>query len=81
MTIEDEGPAPEPRGDLVPPPRNPPTAVGASTPSRQPQPPRPLLSEIYNPSALLAFLTSAITSTLDVLDAAGDAVAERLGIR
>ena len=31
-------PVPEPRGSLVPPPRYPPTAVGAATPEPEPRP-------------------------------------------
>lgn len=87
MTIENEGPPPdegppsEPSGGLAPPVRHPPTAVGARTPSPELRRPSIPLAELRVPPELLAFIASAVTSTLDMLDAAGDAVAERLGIR
>jgi hypothetical protein len=81
MTVDDDIPIPEPRGDLVPPVRHPPTAVGAGTPSPEPRSPAVVRSEIQHWPSLLALFDHAMTLALDVLDAAGDAVAERLGIR
>jgi hypothetical protein len=81
MTVEDDVPTQEPRGDLVPPVRHPPTAVGAGTLSPEPRAPVIVRSEIQHLPPLLALLDHAVTLALDVLDAAGDAVAERLGIR
>lgn len=81
MTFEDDVPIPEPRGDLVPPVRHPPTAVGAGSPSPEPRSPAIVRSEIQHLPPLLALLDHAVTLALDALDAAGDAVAERLGIR
>lgn len=81
MTFEDDVPPPEPLGDLVPPVRHPPTAVGAGIPSPEPRPPAVMRTQIEHRPPLLALLDHAVTLALDVLDAAGDAVAERLGIR
>jgi hypothetical protein len=81
MTSEDDVPVPEPRGDLAPPVRHPPTAVGADTPAPEPRPSSIMRSEIEHLPPLLVLLGQALTATLDALDAAGDAVAERLGIR
>ena len=81
MTFDGDMPDPEPRGDLVPPVRHPPTAVGAGSPSLEPRPPSVVRTEIERWPPLLAFFGHALTLALDTLDAAGDAVAERLGIR
>jgi hypothetical protein len=62
MTFDDDVPVAEPRADLAPVARRPPTTTGQPTP-------------------LLALLERAVTQALDLLDAAGDAVAERLGLR
>lgn len=80
MTFDDDVPIPEPRGDLVPPVRHPPTAAGAGTPSPEPRPPAIVRSAMLGPP-LLELVDHAVTLALDALDAAGDAVAERLGIR
>jgi hypothetical protein len=84
MTYDDDVPVPEPRNDLVPPPRHPPTVVGAGTPGPEPRPPRIVrstISEVHERPPLVALLDRAVTLALDALDAAGDVVAERLGIR
>ena len=81
MTFEGDVPIPEPRGDLVPPVRHPPTAVGAGTPSPEPRLPAQVRREMPRVAPLLALLDRGVTLALDALDAAGDAVAERLGIR
>jgi hypothetical protein len=81
MTVDDDVPIPEPPGDLMPSVGHPPTAVSAGTPSPEPRPPAVVRSEIQHLPPLLALLDHAVTLALDVLDAAGDAVAERLGIR
>jgi hypothetical protein len=50
-------------------------------PVPEPRPPAIMRSEIEHRRPLLALLDHAVTLALDALDAAGDAVAERLGIR
>jgi hypothetical protein len=81
MTFEDDAPIPEPRSDLVPPVHPAPTAAGGDTPSAEARPPSVVRAEIQHWPPVLAFLDHALTLAFDVLDAAGDAVAERLGIR
>ena len=81
MTFDDDVPIPEPRGDLVPPVRHPPTAVGADAPSPGPRPPVVLGSAIQDWQPLLAVVSHAVSVALDALDAAGDAVAQQLGLR
>lgn len=81
MTFDDDVPIPEPRGNLVPPVRQPPTAVSAGTPSPEPRPPAVVGSDIQLGPPLLALLGHAVTLALDALDAAGDAVAQQLGLR
>lgn len=71
-------PDPEPVGDLTPPPRKPPTAVGAD-PNPSPGE-RPLAVRAWrrrDPSALVA----AVSTIFDVLDLIGDTIAERTGLR
>jgi hypothetical protein len=75
MIFEDDPSVPEPGADLVPPVRHP------TSSSAEPRPPAVVRSEIRHLPPLLALLDQAVTLALDVLDAAGDAVAERLGIR
>jgi hypothetical protein len=71
-------PTPEPRGDLVPPPRVPPTAVATSAPM-----PEPLPSRAWRPPELRRrhAALAAIDAALDMLDNAGDAIAEAIGLR
>jgi hypothetical protein len=81
MTFDDDVPLPEQRGDLMPPVHHPPTAVGAGTPSPESRPPAVVRTEIQHLPPLLALLDHAVALALDALDVAGDAVAERLGLR
>jgi hypothetical protein len=81
MTFDGDDRIPDPRGDLVPPPRHPPTAVGAGTPSPEPRRTNVVRAEAARTAPLVELLGHALTLALDALDAAGDAVAERLGIR
>jgi hypothetical protein len=55
--------------------------VGADAPSPEPRPPSVVRAEIAHRPAWLALLGHALTMALDALDVAGDAVAERLGLR
>jgi hypothetical protein len=73
----EEVPAPptEAQGELVPPPRKPPTAIGVSGPL--PRPPHPDDDPEMPPRGLRLFLERVF----DVLDAAGDTLATRLGLR
>jgi hypothetical protein len=71
MTEDENAPVPEPRGDLVPPVR------GPWHPGRPPV----VRGGVPELSQLVALLDRAVTLTLDALDAAGDAVAERIGLR
>lgn len=78
----------EPKGELVPPPRRPPTAVGAETPETPPPPPppspppvrvrsrhtpsRPVLAELFQT------LRTAALALLDIADAAAEAITKQL---
>jgi hypothetical protein len=79
MTFGGDDPIPDPRGDLVP-PRHPSTAVSAGTPSPEPRRTNVVRGDART-APLVELLGHAFTLALDALDAAGDAVAERLGIR
>jgi hypothetical protein len=75
---EEPAPPTEAKGELVPPPRKPPTAVGvAGQPPKPPRPPDPL----DLPEVRWARLRELMDRAFDVLDAAGDAIAARLGLR
>jgi hypothetical protein len=71
MTEDENAPVPEPSGALVPPVRDP------WGPGRPPI----VRGDVPELSQLVALLGRAVTLTLDALDAAGDAVAERIGLR
>jgi hypothetical protein len=72
----DRVPEPQSSGDLVPPPRHPPTALATAT-----QPPRPPLSPTaHEPPALLQLLGRAIDRVLDVADDVADTVASASGL-
>jgi hypothetical protein len=81
LPVEDDLPLPEPSGDLEPPVRHPPTAVGAGASSPEPRPPSLVRVASQHVPTLVALFERGITLALDALDAAGDAVAERLGLR
>jgi hypothetical protein len=66
MTHDDELPTREPRSDLVPAPRS---LVRSG------------ISEVQERPPFVALLDRALTLAFDALDAAGDVVAERLGLR
>ena len=76
----DENPAPptESQGELVPPPRKPPTAVGVT--GQPPRPPRPPHPEDL-PEVRWSGFRRLVDRAFDVLDAVGDAIAARLGLR
>jgi hypothetical protein len=76
MSFESE-PTPEPRGDLVPPPRRPPTAIATATPP-PPRPSRPLVRASRAPW-LLRVAGRALTVALDAADRVGDTIREALG--
>jgi hypothetical protein len=79
MSFDDEQhPATETAGDLRPPPRKPPTAVGAATPPLpSPVPRRPSFPHTHPARRRPAFLESFRSAVNGVLDVA-DALAERL---
>lgn len=77
---DDFRPETQPSGDLVPPPRKPPTAVSASpdpAPGEKPLAVRAWRRRAPELSALGGF----VNGVLDVLDAVGDTIAETVGLR
>jgi hypothetical protein len=72
--IDDFLPEPEPSGALVPPPRNPPTALATSAPL---PPSRPSLA--ITPRE--GFFRGLVQTTLDSLDSLGDTIAGAIGLR
>lgn len=82
---EDHAPQPEPRGDLVPPPRIPPTAVAAGTPQPDPGEESRAIAPVraWRPPGLRARagVLRAVDRVLDALDETGDAIAEAIGLR
>jgi hypothetical protein len=72
--IDDFFPEPEPSGALVPPPRNPPTALATAAPLL---PRRP--SRVISPRE--DFFRGLVQSTLDSLDSLGDTIAGAIGLR
>lgn len=77
MPDADHTPQTEPSGDLMPPTRHPPTAVGIATP---PPPPRQRALPRPRRTGLLATLRAGIDATLDAADAVGDAIREAIGL-
>src|SRR5512138_765764 len=76
--MDDALPPTEPKGALIPPPRKPPTAVGAFASQPEPRPPRPMRrwdSPINQPDIGRA-IVRAVDGILDLLDAVGDSVRE-----
>jgi hypothetical protein len=73
---DDPTPPTQPFGDLVPPPKVPPTALALASPAPLPhrQPASPTL---YDAGALQRL----IAQTLDLVDSIADTVAEGLGLR
>jgi hypothetical protein len=75
-------PTPEPRGDLVPPPRKPPTAAGSDLPA-----PAPFRGPIRSGAEYRAAIewpkavNRAIEKTFDALDAVADTIAEVTRLR
>lgn len=65
-------PEPEPGNALVPPPRNPPTAIATSAPL---PPRRP------SPTVRPDLLRGLVNSALDALDRVGDTIATAIGVR
>jgi hypothetical protein len=76
--MEDDNPTPptQPFGDLVPPPKLPPTALALASPAPLPHR-RPSSPELYDASALQRL----ISRTFDLVDTIADTVAEGLGLR
>lgn len=76
--MDERIPDTQPSGALVPPPRNPPTAVAtaAPLPPRPPRAARPLLRR-----GPVARLRALVDTVLDELDSVGDRVAASLGLR
>lgn len=77
MSDVDPTPRPEPRGDLLPPTRRPPTALAVATP---PPPPRPRALPRPRRTGLLATLRAGVDAALDAADAVGDAIREAIGL-
>ena len=75
---EDVSPPTETKGELVPPPRKPPTAVSGPVSDPDPRPPRP--SRPWRSPApretVPRAVAQAIDAALDVLDSIGDSVRE-----
>lgn len=76
MSDVEPTPRPAPRGDLLPPTRHPPTAVGVATP---PPPPRPRALPRRR-TGLLATLRAGLDAALDAADSVGDAIREAIGL-
>ena len=80
--MEDDffSPDPEPMGDLVPPPRKPPTAVAAS-PAPAPGE-KPIAVRAWRRGGQpLSAVAGFVNGVFDVLDAVGDTIAETVGLR
>ena len=77
MSFETE-PTPEPRGDLTPPVRRPPTAVATATPPPPPRPLRPVPRASRTPW-FLRTAGRALTTALDAADRVADTIREALG--
>jgi hypothetical protein len=62
------------KGELIPPPRKPPTAIGAAASEPEPRPPRPARG--WRPAApdLPRPFSQAVNAVFDVLDSIADAV-------
>ncbi|MDB4883854.1 MAG: hypothetical protein JWL95_2620 [Gemmatimonadetes bacterium] len=71
---DEQMPEPEPTGALVPPPRNPPTAIATASPL---PPHRP--SRAITPRE--GFFRNLVQSTLNALDDVGDSIAHAIGLR
>ena len=76
--MEDDDPTPptQPFGDLVPPPKVPPTALALASPAPLPHR-RPSSPDLYDASTLQRL----IAQTFDFVDSIADTVAEGLGLR
>lgn len=77
MSDVEPTPRPEPRGDLLPPTRYPPTAVAVATP---PPPPRPRALPRPRRTGLLATLRAGLDAALDAADSVGGAIREAIGL-
>ncbi|HUQ79529.1 MAG TPA: hypothetical protein VM076_00250 [Gemmatimonadaceae bacterium] len=84
-TTGDQSPEPTPvtlsQGELVPPPRKPPTAISASPAGPEPRPPRPLRGRTSGRTGfpLPRELVRAVDAALDILDDLGDALRTAVG--
>ena len=78
---EDFSPPTQPDGELVPPPRKPPTAVGTAAPDPAPGE-KPIAVRAWRRrSAQLTALSGIVNGVFNVLDAVGDRIAETVGLR
>jgi hypothetical protein len=72
----------ESRGELIPPPHKPPTAIGAA--ASGPEPHRPILVRRWNrrtrEPVLPRAVVDAVDAALDVLDSIGDSVRAAAGL-
>lgn len=73
---DDPTPPTQPFGDLVPPPKVPPTALALASPAPLPHR-RPSSPDLYDTSTLQRL----IAQTFDFVDSIADTVAEGLGLR
>lgn len=72
--IDDFLPEPQPSGALVPPPRNPPTALATADALPPQRPARAITSGE-------GLLRQLVLTTLDSLDSLGDSIAGAIGLR
>ena len=82
----DDFPATEPRGDLVPPPRKPPTAIAAATPVPPPGPRSRVIVRrtertVHLLPSLAGFVTSLLQAADTIAESIADSIAEELGLR
>ena len=78
--LDDVAPQTEPKGELIPPPRKPPTAVAADAAEPEPRPPRSV-QRWKRPTRgpVPKAIVRAVDAVLDVLDSVGDAVRAAAG--
>lgn len=78
MTDDEDAPETEPSGNLEPPGREPPTAVGTAAPPPAPGE-RPLAVRAWRRRR--SSLATAVHTIFDALDSLADAIAEKTGLR
>jgi hypothetical protein len=78
---DDFRPDTQPAGELVPPPRKPPTAVASAAPDPAPGE-RPIAVRAWRRTGRpLSALGGFVNGVFDVLDSLGDSIAEGVGLR